>query len=106
LQKINWQTKAECSEEEQKELQMYLTEAPQSFQSNYWSLKWLLNNSLKFIQTVGKTHTDKFITMKKRIFFLTGEDGYDRLELSNSTLLKMGIFYCKQIIEQQNANSH
>ena len=75
-----------------KNLKEYLTKNSQSYVANYWSLKWLLDNSLDFQGIVEKQSAEKFMEMKRRIFVLTGPIGFDRLELAKMNILKIGIF--------------
>jgi hypothetical protein len=74
-------------------LQEYLIKNSQNnYAANFSSLKWLMGDSLDFIQNIGKKSNNEYMEMKKRIYFLTGPNGFDRLELTRIYVMKIGIF--------------
>jgi hypothetical protein len=62
----------------------------QSKMSNYWSLKWLLNNSPMFVNQIEQLSPANLLVFKRKVFDLTGAKGFDRLELAAPDVMKLG----------------
>jgi len=50
--------------------------------SNWWTLKWLLQNSPEFIEQFNKNSGEQLLILKNRIFDLVGENGFEKLEMA------------------------
>jgi hypothetical protein len=88
LAKLEDDSNCETQEETVNFNEFYANE-PQSNVSNYWTLKWLLNNSPMFIAQIEQFNPENLILFKERIFALTGANGFDRLEMASPDVMQI-----------------
>ena len=72
----------DCSVKEYTIYSSFSSMAPQSQQSNFWSLKWLFNHSPSFNKKFGQLEIKNLAAVKYTIFEMVGPKGFDRLEMA------------------------
>jgi hypothetical protein len=88
LAKLKDDSECETQEETVNFNEFYVNE-PQSYISNYWTLKWLLNNSPIFTRQIEQFTPENLLIFKERIFTLTGANGFGRLEMAAPDVMQI-----------------